>query len=302
VNYLLHLGVIAGLVLIVSYSLNLTMGYGGVLAFCYSIFTGAGAYTYALAVAGSPDNSATTQLLVKGQLPALSAFLLAALIAALLGFLVGVLVLCFRGDFLVFATIAFQMVWTTVVQNATPITNGVFSISGVPKPVIAGWLVKTPADFCLLLLVANALIISCIITLCRSPFGKSLIALRDDMLAAQSLGISARTHLVAAFTISAACSGIAGAIIAAYFGYVAPIMCDLNASLFFVTVLLLGGGGNLYAPLAGVAFMTLIPELLRQLHLPFASEASFRQVIYGVTLIILMYARPQGLAGSFQVK
>jgi branched-chain amino acid transport system permease protein len=139
-------------------------------------------------------------------------------------------------------------------------------------------------------------------TLYRSPFGLSLKALRDDERAAESLGISAFRQHLAALTVAGGCAAVAGGLYAAYVTYIDPTSFGLDESIFIVSLLLLGGSGNIRGPLIGVVVMILLPEILRFAGLPDAVAANVREIIYGLILVMLMYWRPKGLAGDFALK
>jgi len=135
-----------------------------------------------------------------------------------------------------------------------------------------------------------------------SPFGLVLKSLREDEKAAEALGISPFWNFLKAFTIASSIAGVAGALYASYVTYIDPTSFTLNESIFLVTILLLGGSGNKKGPFFGVLIMIIFPEVLRFLGLPDSIAANLRQMIYGIGLVLLMYFRPQGIAGDFEVK
>ena len=189
-----------------------------------------------------------------------------------------------------------------VLYNWIGLGNGPFGIYGIPRPEIFGIVIRTPAQFLPLILLANLLVLPLLFLLYRSPFGLSLKALREDSLAAQSLGVSPGGQYLAAFTLAAGFAAVSGALFAAYVSFIDPTSFNLKESLFIATILLLGGSGNLKGPVTGVLVMLLLPEALRFLHLPDALAANLREIIFGAILIGLMLFRPQGIAGAFRVK
>lgn len=301
-NYIFHLLNMIGIYLILAYSLNLVLGFGGLMSFCHAVFYGIGAYAYTLVRVGKPGSAVAKDLLWSADWPVPMAVLFAVAVSAIVAHAVGRILLRFRGDFFVFASLGFQMVVFVVLYNWLGLSNGPFGIYGIPRPEIFGQVIRTPAQFLPLILGANLLLLPLLFLLYRSPFGLSLAALREDALAAQSLGICARKQYLAAFTLAAAFAAVAGALFAAYVSYINPTVFNLKESLFIATILLVGGSGNIKGPLAGVLLMLLLPEVLRFLHLPGPLEANLREILYGLILIVLMLFRSQGLAGDFRVK
>ena len=138
--------------------------------------------------------------------------------------------------------------------------------------------------------------------LMRSPFGRTLNAIRADEQAVQSLGRNTAAFKSWAFFISAAVAGLAGVIYAAYVSYIDPTSFTLDESIFIISALFIGGIGNIKGPILGALFVVLLPELLRFVGLPDSVAAPLRQVIYGLALILVMYFRPQGLWGKTILK
>ncbi len=298
--YLLHLLVMIGIFSLLAYSLNLLLGFGGLLSFCHAALYGLGAYAYTLASIGS-SRFGSEELLITGSLGFLPALLLAALVTSAGALLIAWLSLRFRGDTFIFATLGFQMIVYVLLYNWSAVTRGAFGIFGVPRPTVLGFDVHEPVEY--LLLVSSLAVLICLVLflIYRSPFGLSLKALREDERAAESLGVSAFWSYLTAFGLSGACAGIAGALFASYVTYVDPTSFSLGESIFLVTLVLLGGSGNIRGPLAGVLLMVLLPELLRFAGLPSTAAPNVREILYGAILIVLMYFRPQGLAGEYRL-
>jgi branched-chain amino acid transport system permease protein len=103
---------------------------------------------------------------------------------------------------------------------------------------------------------------------------------------------------VQTFFLSAAFSGLAGAIYASYVSYIDPTSFTLDESIFIITALFIGGLGNIKGPILGAVFVIILPELLRFVGMPDAIAANMRQIIYGLALVIIMFVRPQGLLGE----
>jgi branched-chain amino acid transport system permease protein len=287
-NYLFHLLVVFGIYLTLSYSLNLTLGFGGLLSLCHAAFYGIGAYAYVL-------------LLQSLHLPQAGALMGAVAVNALAGLLIGFVALRFRGDLFLFVTLGFQMITYVAIYNWVGLTNGPYGIAGIARPEFFGLTLRTPLQYVFLAAVMNLFALPFLFRLYRSPFGLLLKSLREDEAAAESLGINARSVFLQAFVISAALAALPGALYASYVTYIDPTSFTLHESIFLAAILLLGGAGNRLGPLVGAAIMVFLPEALRFIGLPDAIAYNMREIVYGLMLVFLMYFRPQGIAGEFRM-
>lgn len=278
-----------GIYLVLSYGLNLVVGFGGLLSLCYAVFYGIGAY-------------ASTLLMVKVGISFIPAVLLGIVIAAIFAFLIGVPALRFRGDSFVLVTLGIQMIVFTILYNWVDLTRGPYGIPGIPRPVVAGYEITSLYEYLILVGVILLFSLSVLFILYNAPFGLALKALRDDEMAAEGLGKSPVHMFLYAFVISAVFASTAGSLYAAYVTYIDPTSFTLDESIFLLAILLVGGAGNRIGPFVGTVFMILLPEALRFLGLPDTVAPNVRQMIYGLTLIVLMFLRPQGLAGEYRVK
>ena len=303
-DYLSHLAVMYGIYLLLGYSLNLTIGFGGLVVFCHASFYGAGAYAYALARlrSGGSAGGQVGDLLWAGSWDWLPGVLLGAFAGGLLAALTGWVCLRFRQDFFIFVTLGFQMIAFVVLYNWVELTKGPFGIYGIPRPELLGWMVDRPWEYVLLSGLVLSIVLPLLARLYRSPFGLALKTMREDEMAARSLGTDTTWLALQAMIIGGAVAGVAGSLYAGYVTYIAPTSFSLQESILLVTLLMLGGGGNLRGPLAGAAVLLLLPEALRFLGLPDGVAANVREVIYGLLLASLMLWRPQGLLGELTVK
>jgi branched-chain amino acid transport system permease protein len=295
-EYFLHILIMIGIYSLVAYSLNLTMGYCGLLNLAPAAFYGIGAYGFTLVM---------TKANLFQLVPGLSFFIsliCAALLTGIIAFLSGIPALKFRKDSFVLVTLAFQVIIFTVLYNWIPFTKGPYGISGIPRPNILGWQIDALWEYLILIVLINALVLVFLFKLYQSPFGLSLKALRDDEIGAQSIGISARKQFLRAFTIAGAFIAIPGALYACYVTYIDPTSFGLEESIFQVVILSLGGTGNRKGPIIGVLFMIILPEILREIGLPDTIAPNVRQMVYGAVLVFLMFVRPQGLWGEFKPK
>ena len=288
-NYLFHIGVMLGIYGMLALSANLLIGFGGLLTMAQAAFYGLGAYTYAL-------------LSLKLGLPFFVTLPAAILLCALVGWLFGHAALRFRNEAFVLATIGFQMIVYVTLYNWTDLTRGPYGISGIPRPSFFGIGIESVPAYFLFTLVLFAAVLGFMHLVCTSPFALSLKALRDDEAAAQTLGIYPKGQYIRAMVFSAAVAAVPGVCFASYITYIDPTSFTLAESIFIACILLVGGSGNIAGPMAGVAFMIILPELLRFVGLPDAVAANLREIIYGVMLVVIVYTKPKGLAGAYAVK
>lgn len=286
-NYIYHLLIYFEIYAIVALSLNLLIGYGGLLQVAHAAFYGIGAYTAAL-------------LWTKfgwGFFPGLVA---GALVAGALSLLVSLPAWRFKGDYFVMISIAVQTLIYALLYNWTELTNGPFGISGISRPVIGNYgFVTTGSIVILYCLIALGL--GGIMALLKwSPFGRALQAMRDDELAARSIGLPVNWLKLWAFAVASAMVGVAGGLYAAYVSYIDPTSFSLDESILMLSIVIVGGTGNVRGPLIGAATLILLPEILRFLALPDAVAANLRLLAYGLLLVLMMRLRPQGLAGTYR--
>jgi branched-chain amino acid transport system permease protein len=135
--------------------------------------------------------------------------------------------------------------------------------------------------------------------LTNSPFGRVLKAIRDDELAASALGKNPNVQKVIAFAISAGFAAVAGSLFAGYMRYIDPTSFTLTESIFILSIIIMGGTGNILGPLLGTILMIVLPEVLRFLYVPETIAPNVRQVIYGFLIIIIMRYRPGGIVGEY---
>jgi branched-chain amino acid transport system permease protein len=285
-NYLWHILVLISLYALLAMSLNLVVGYTGLMSLCHAAFYGIGAYT-------------TTLLMMRADWQFFPALLAAVLLSGLLSLLIGIPTLRLRGDFLVLATLGFQVIVFSILYNADSLTNGPYGIPGIPTPRLAGLEVNTPFRYCLFAGAFAGALGLLLRALVMSPFGRVLKAIREDEIAAAAMGKNVPALKMTVFAIAAAFAAVPGALFAGYLRYIDPTSFTTAESIFILAIVVIGGAGSLAGPVIGAVLMILLPEALRFLHLPEAVAANLRQIIYGLLLIVLMRVRPQGLQGKY---
>jgi branched-chain amino acid transport system permease protein len=270
-------------------SLNILMGYAGLLQIAHAAYYGVGAYVTALFMLR----------LNIGFLPSLAA---SALISGLLSLLISIPAWRFKGDYFVMLSLAVQVAVYSFMYNWTGLTNGPFGITGIPKPAILGNIFVTPGNVCLLFSAITAICALIVFILLQSPWGRVLKAMRDDELAARGLGKNTRFIKMQAFFIASAFVAVAGGMYASYVSYIDPTSFSLDESILMLAMVIIGGTGNFRGPIVGAITLIAIPEILRLLHMPDIVAANVRLLVYGLLLTLIIHFRPQGLAGEYRFK
>ncbi len=269
-----------GINLILAVSLNLINGYTGQFSLGHAGFMAVGAYTAAVITNQfGVVNPAAAEALF------LSALLAGGLVAAMVGLLVGLPTLRLKGDYLAIVTLGFGEIIRVIFQNM----NAVGAARGLS--VMHGW-----TNFFWVFGFA-ALTVYVVTALVHSTYGRGFIAIRDDEVAAEAMGINTTKYKVAAFVIGAFFAGIAGGLYAHAIQFLTPGGFGFMLSITFVVMVILGGMGNTPGVILAAALLTLMPEGLRKLagypHLGWIGDT--RMIIYSLLLIVLMLTRPQGL-------
>jgi len=264
-----------GINITLAVSLNLINGYTGQFSLGHAGFMGIGAYTAAML---------TTSLGV-ALLPALGnqawllfalALLAGGLAAALAGLVVGVPSLRLKGDYLAIVTLGFGEIIRVVIQNIDAV-GGSRGLIGIPAYTNLFWTYGIAA-----------LTVYVVWTLVNSTYGRGFIAVADDEIAAEAVGINTTRYKIAAFLVGAFFAGLAGGVYAHFKQYIAPQGFGFDRSIEIVVMVILGGMGNTAGVIIAAILLTVLGESLRQF-------GDYRMIIYSLVIIVLMILRPQGL-------
>jgi branched-chain amino acid transport system permease protein len=290
--------------------LNIVVGYAGLLDLGYIAFYAVGAYCYALLA--SPHFGL--------HLPFWAILPLGAALAALFGVILGTPTLRLRGDYLAIVTLGFGEIIRIFLNNLNApvnITNGPQGITLIdPISVgalgfsdtreIFGWVVSAPHlyYYLFLLLVLAGIFVS--LRLENSRIGRAWVAIREDEVAAESMGIPTRNIKLLAFAMGATFGGVAGGLFAAFQGFVSPESFNLMESIMILCMIVLGGMGNIPGVILGAVLLTILPEALRYvgdwqravLGDVKVDPADLRMLLFGLALVLMMLFRPAGLIPS----
>ena len=250
-------------------SLNLIVGFTGQLCLGHAGFMSIGAYVSAV-------------LTQKAGIPFIVSIFIAAIIACVFAALIGYPTLKLTGDYFAITTLAFCEIIRIIIMNID-LVGGARGFTGIPR--------ETNFTLAFLFMVITVIVIYNII---HSSQGRAMLSVRENEIAAESMGINAFKYKMLAFIIAAFFAGLAGGLYAHYMGYIQPASFDFNKSIDYLTFVVFGGMGSLSGSIIATIVLTFLPELLRGL-------GEFRMLIYPLALILLMIFRPQGLLGDKEV-
>ena len=288
-NYVLHLWILIGIYSIVCLSLNLLIGYAGLVSLGHAAFFGIGAY-------------AATLGMVSLGLPFLVAVVFAGVVSAFISIFISWPSVRLRGDYFILASFGFQIIIFFLMYNLVELTGGPSGLANIPPPNIFGLQISSLWSYAVLSTVAAAVCLGIMwLATERSSLGRAFRAIRDDEVAAETVGVDVVFTRIAAFALAAALAGVAGALFAPYMTFIDPSSFTVEQSIFLLTVVVIGGLGTLQGPFVGVLVMILLPEALGLLRIPGTVAPTIRQMVYGAILVALMFWRPQGLAGRYRL-
>lgn len=287
-EYIIHLAILFAIYAILGVSLNLVVGYTGLLSVTHAAFYGIGAY-------------ATAILLTQTGVGFFLSVLFGALLTAIISFLIGTVLSRFSGDYYALGSFGFNIIVFSIFLNWQDLTRGPLGIPGIPKPELFGVPLSSNLAFLILALSFLAIIYFISRFIIDSSFGRVLRAIREDEKAIQVFGYNTLYFKLAIFVMSAGMASVAGSLFASYVTFVDPSSFALTESVFILAIIILGGLANLRGSALGALFLILLPEILRFVGFPSDIAAQMRQVVYGLILVLLMLYRPQGLVGEYRI-
>lgn len=285
-EYFLHILILVGVYVILSVSLNLIVGYAGLLSVAHAAFFGVGAYVTAL-------------MALNLHTPMWVNLTCAIVTCGLFGALVGIPSLRIRGDYFIIATFAFQVIAFSVMNNWVSFTGGPMGLPGIPQPTIFGLQVSSDVGFLVLTAVFCAVVLGFSYRIVHSPFGRVLKAIREDEVFASSLGKNVAAYKMTVFVVGAGMAALAGAMYAYYISFIDPTSFTVLESIFIISIVIIGGAGSFWGPVIGAAVLVALPEFLRFVGMPSSVAANVRQILYGTLLVVFMMWRPQGFIGEY---
>ena len=283
-DYAVTVLILTGINMILAVSLNLVNGYTGQFSLGHAGFMAIGAYaSSALSLFAGPkllEMMGGTNAVTEGVLFAI-ALLVGGSMAALFGLMVGVPSLRLRGDYLAIVTLGFGEIIRVVIQN-TEALGGPRGMNMMPPATNLFWTFG--------LATVTIYIVS---NLVDSTYGRGFLAVRDDEIAAEAMGINTTRYKVLAFVIGSFFAGVAGALYAHYITYITPEGFNFMKSVDVVVMVILGGMGNNVGVAASAVLLTVLNEKLRDFE-------EYRMIIFSLLLVLMMILRPQGLLGGLK--
>ncbi len=299
------------LFIVLALGLNVVVGFAGLLDLGYAAFFAIGAYTVGFLTSSS-------SLLPYHELNFWVAMLIAALVAGIFGVILGAPTLRLRGDYLAIVTLGFGEIVPLVIKNTPNVTHGILGIApiGTPEIDLLGiqfrWGIDSTPWYYLVLAV-GALSIFLTGRLRGARIGRAWAAMREDEVAAASMGVNLVNTKLFAFALGASFSGFAGAIWAGYLQQISPEQFDFSVSIFVLCMIILGGIGNIWGVVLGGVILGSFDRILAELinngirSIASATGSEFlreldivkaKGFILGVALVVMMNVRPEGIFPS----
>jgi branched-chain amino acid transport system permease protein len=265
-----------GLYAILALSLNVILGHCGLFHMGHAAFYAIGAYTAAI-------------LNTTYGVPVLWVMPLAGVMAGLVAMVVARPIIHLRGDYLLIVTIGIvEIVRIALINNVFDITGGANGIFGISRPSVLGFKISKPDQFFYLIWGFAALTIFLFMRLEHSRFGRALLYIKEDEVAAGGSGINVAQHKLVAFVIGAVWAGMCGTIYAAKMTIIAPESFSFAESVILFTIVILGGSGSIPGVILGSFLLVGLPEVFRGL-------AEYRMLVFGAAMVLMMIFRNQGL-------
>jgi branched-chain amino acid transport system permease protein len=285
-EYFVYLGTLIAIYATLAISLNLLVGYTGLISIAQAAIYGVGAYVTALLAL-----NLTNDLLLS--------FLLAAAVGVAVSLVIALPALRLRNEYFLIATMGFQSIIFSLFMNLD-VTGGASGLYAIPHPALFGHVLRTSGDKFILALALAAVCYLLAWRITRAPFGRLLRAVREDQTAVAALGKSVFRIKVAVFVFSAIFAAAAGTIYVYSLTAIDPVAFALDESVFIITLVIVGGTGSLNGSVLAAAVLILLPESFKFLAIPEAIAPQLRQVLYGLLLVFFTRFRRQGLIGEYR--
>ena len=296
-SYLLRILNLCAIYTVLGLSMNLINGFTGLFSLGHAGFMAVGAYTTAMLtmpIATKQMNFFLAPLispLDKIVWPFLPSLLLAGILSAFVAFLTGAPVLRLKGDYLAIATLGFSEIIRVIFTNTQTITNGALGLKGIPATTNLWWSFGTAV-------VTSFRMVSLI----NSSFGRAFKAIREDEIAAESMGISLFKHKVLSFAIGAFFAGIGGGLLGNLMGTIDPLMFRFFMTYNILLIIVLGGMGSITGTIISAFIITIAQEVLRFLDEPIFPNIpalpGLRMVVFSILLMLVVLFFRQGIMGT----
>ncbi len=264
--------------IVLALGLNIIVGQAGLLNLGYAAFYAIGAYTYAI-------------LSTKFGLSFWPGLLAGAAAAAFFAVLLGSPTLRLRGDYFAIVTLGLGEITRIILNNWDSVTGGPNGISQVGRPMLAAYTLHTTLDFYYLILLIAIGTVFAIKRMMTSRIGRAWIAIREDEMAAEAMGINTFRLKLLAFVLGSAWAGMTGVFFAAKMAFVSPESFTFFESVLILCMVVLGGMGSIPGIILGAFLLITLPEIFRDFQ-------DYRMLAFGMALLLMMVFKPQGLLGT----
>ncbi|HYE81594.1 MAG TPA: branched-chain amino acid ABC transporter permease [Clostridia bacterium] len=296
-SYILRILNLCAIYTVLGLSMNLINGFTGLFSLGHAGFMAVGAYTTALMTMSvstkqmnfflAPLISPLDQIVW----PFLPSLILAGILSAIAAFLIGAPVLRLKGDYLAIATLGFSEIIRVIFTNTQSLTNGALGLKGIPTTTNLWWSFGI-AVFTIFIMVS----------LINSSYGRAFKAIREDEIAAESMGISLFRHKVLSFAIGAFFAGVGGGLLGNLIGAVDPLMFRFFLTYNILLIIVLGGMGSITGTIISAFVITIAQEVLRFLDEPMFPNIpalpGLRMVVFSILLMVVVLFFRNGLMGT----
>ena len=302
VGYAIAVGTVFAIWAILTVSLNLVVGFTGLLSVGHIGFFGVGAYTMAILTSSTDYTQLRTDSIPTFEWPFFAALPASAILAGVVAIVVGAALNRFRDDIFVLVSFGFAIIAFNTFLSLRAVTRGAFGIHDVARPEMFGWRLNGELEFLVFVLVVLALVVLVCWFIVTSSFGRVLTAIREDEQAIEVFGYQATHFKMVVWTVSAMMAGLAGGLFASWTSFIDPNSFILLESMLLVCIVILGGLATIWGSLLGAMAFVLLEEGMRFLpFIPPEYVGQARLVVLGILLVLLMLFRPQGLVGRYRL-
>ncbi|RKD30098.1 branched-chain amino acid ABC transporter permease [Thermohalobacter berrensis] len=291
---------LCGIYVVLGLSLNLINGFTGLFSLGHAGFMAIGAYTSAIFTM-SPELKQMNYYLKpiipifkNIQLPFLPSLLIAGLMAGLIGFLIAAPVLRLKDDYLAIATLGFSEIIRVVFTNTQSLTNGALGLKGLPKYTNVWWSWGMAIGTVIFMVL-----------LIKGSYGRALMAIREDEIAAEAMGIDLFRHKIISFTIGSFLAGVGGALLAHLLGTIDPLMFRFLLTFNILLIVVLGGIGSITGTVISAVVVTVLMEFLRVLDgtmdlgfIRISGIPGMRMVVFSALLMFVILFYQRGIMGT----
>lgn len=275
-DYVLHLFVFVLIFGMVGLSLNVASGFTQLISLAQAGFFGLGAYTTAI-------------LATRCGWPMWVNLALAMVAAGLVALPVALVALRTVEDYFIICTMGIGVILFSLMNNWMELTRGPLGISGISPVSFFGHPLTAKWEWVVLAGVFYGVMFAIATNLKRSALGRIMMAISEDEILCLSLGKNVGLAKLQSFVLGAMLAAVPGVLYAHYVSFIDPTSFTIHESIFFLSIIIIGGMGNLWGSLAAAAFMILVPEVLRFVGLPSGIAANIRQMFFGAALVLVMW-------------